>query len=177
MSLFTCTSPVDNSSYASRPFASDADVSAAISAARAARREWRAQPIAVRAKLCTAFVDAMLAMQEEIVPELAWQMGRPVRYGAGELRGFEERARYMIDIAGSALANVVPAEKQGFERYVTRDPLGVVLTVAPWNYPFLTAVNSVVPALMAGKPRSRVRGGRRRCTAYSPARVLVIRRR
>ena len=150
MSLFTCTSPVDNSCYASRPFASDADVSAAISAARAAQREWRAQPIAVRAKFCSAFVDAMLAMQEEIVPELAWQMGRPVRYGAGELRGFEERARYMIDIAGGALANVVPAEKQGFERYVTRDPLGIVLTVAPWNYPFLTAVNSVVPALMAG---------------------------
>ena len=150
MSQFTCTSPVDNSCYASRAFASDADVFAAISAARAAQREWRTQPIAVRAKFCSAFVDAMLAMQEEIVPELAWQMGRPVRYGAGELRGFEERARYMIDIAGSALANVVPAKKQGFERYVTRDPLGIVLTVAPWNYPFLTAVNSVVPALMAG---------------------------
>ena len=150
MSQFTCTSPVDNSCYASRPFASDADVSKAMDAARAAQREWRTQPIATRAKFCLAFVDAMLAMREEIVPELAWQMGRPVRYGAGELRGFEERARYMIDIAGSALANVVPAKKQGFERYVTRDPLGIVLTVAPWNYPFLTAVNSVVPALMAG---------------------------
>jgi acyl-CoA reductase-like NAD-dependent aldehyde dehydrogenase len=150
MSLFTCISPVDNNVLAARPFASDANVRDAIAAARAAQRDWRDQPIAARARLCQAFVDAMLSMQDEIVPELARQMGRPVRYGAGELRGFEERARHMIAIAGSALANIVPAENAGFERYITREPLGVVLTVAPWNYPYLTAVNSVVPALMAG---------------------------
>jgi acyl-CoA reductase-like NAD-dependent aldehyde dehydrogenase len=150
MSLFTCISPVDNSILATRPFASDADVSDAVAAARAAQRDWQAQPIAARAGLCRAFVDAMLSMQDEIVPELAWQMGRPVRYGAGELRGFEERARHMIGIADSALAPVTPEEKPGFERYVMREPLGVVLTVAPWNYPYLTAVNSIVPALMAG---------------------------
>lgn len=150
MSLFTCISPVDNSILATRPFASDADVSDAVVAARAAQRDWQAQPIAARARLCGAFVDAMLSMQDEIVPELARQMGRPVRYGAGELRGFEERARHMIGIADSALAPVTPEEKPGFERYVMREPLGVVLTVAPWNYPYLTAVNSIVPALMAG---------------------------
>ena len=42
------------------------------------------------------------------------------------------------------------SRRQGFTRYVAREPLGIVLTVAPWNYPYLTAVNSVVPALMAG---------------------------
>ncbi len=92
----------------------------------------------------------MIAMTEEIVPELAWQMGRPVRYGAGELRGFEERARYMIAIAGEALSDLDPGPKEGFVRYVKRDPLGVVFTIAPWNYPYLTAVNSVIPGLMAG---------------------------
>ena len=92
----------------------------------------------------------MIAMTEEIVPELAWQMGRPVRYGAGELRGFEERARYMIAIAGEALSDLDPGPKEGFVRYVKRDPLGVVFTIAPWNYPYLTAVNSIIPGLMAG---------------------------
>lgn len=150
MSLFTCISPVDNSILATRPFASDAEVSDAVAAAHAAQRDWQAQAISFRAELCHAFVDAMLSMQDEIVPELAWQMGRPVRYGAGELRGFEERARHMIGIADSALAPETPEENPGFERYVMREPLGVVLTVAPWNYPYLTAVNSVVPALMAG---------------------------
>ncbi len=107
-------------------------------------------PVAERAAYCSAAVDAMIAMKDEIVPELAWQMGRPVRYGAGELRGFEERARYMIGIAEQALADIDPGAKDGFVRYVTREPLGVVFTLAPWNYPYLTAVNSVVPAIMAG---------------------------
>jgi acyl-CoA reductase-like NAD-dependent aldehyde dehydrogenase len=89
-------------------------------------------------------------MVDEISIELAWQMGRPVRYGAGELRGFTERARHMIDIAPAALANVAVVDKEGFERYIQRDPLGIVFVIAPWNYPFLTAVNSIVPALMAG---------------------------
>jgi acyl-CoA reductase-like NAD-dependent aldehyde dehydrogenase len=77
-------------------------------------------------------------------------MGRPVRYGAGELRGFEERARYMIAIADDALAPVEPSARPGFRRRVTREPLGTVLVIAPWNYPYLTAVNSIIPALMAG---------------------------
>ena len=77
-------------------------------------------------------------------------MGRPIRYGAGELRGFAERARYMIEIAESALAPIDPGPKDGFRRWIARDPLGLVMVIAPWNYPYLTAVNSVVPALMAG---------------------------
>lgn len=150
MSLFTCASPVDGGILASRAFASDTAISDAVSAARAAQRTWRLQSVSARATLCHAFVDAMLSMQDEIIPELARQMGRPVRYGAGELRGFEERARYMIGIADAALAPVTAPEKSGFERFITRESLGIVLTVAPWNYPYLTAVNSVVPALMAG---------------------------
>ena len=107
-------------------------------------------PVAERARLCSAAVDAMLAMRAEIAPELSWQMGRPIKYAGGELGGFEERARYMIGIAEEALSPLVPAAKDGFKRYVRRDPAGIVLTVAPWNYPYLTAVNSVIPALMAG---------------------------
>ncbi len=145
-----CISPVDNSEVARRPQAGDDQVAAVFARARLAQRDWARLPIAARAQACTALVDAMLAMGEEIVPELAWQMGRPVKFGAGELRGFEERARAMIALAETALAPVVPAQKEGFKRYIRRDPLGVVLTIAPWNYPYLTAVNSIVPALMAG---------------------------
>jgi acyl-CoA reductase-like NAD-dependent aldehyde dehydrogenase len=150
MTDIVCISPVDGREVARRPSAGPAEIEAAVRAARAAQREWRRVPISERARLCSAAVDAMLAMRDEIVPELAWQMGRPVKFGGSELRGFEERARYMIAIAETALAPFVPEEKSGFTRYVTREPLGIVLTVAPWNYPYLTAVNSVVPALMAG---------------------------
>ncbi|PKM08012.1 MAG: aldehyde dehydrogenase [Gammaproteobacteria bacterium HGW-Gammaproteobacteria-4] len=143
-------SPVDASIYAERHCASDAEIAHALAAATAAQRQWKHTPLAERAALCTRMVDAMLAMREQIVPELAWQMGRPVRYGAGELRGFEERARHMIAIAPQALAPMEPEAKAGFKRFIRREPLGTVLVIAPWNYPYLTAVNSVIPALMAG---------------------------
>ncbi len=146
----SCISPVDGRLYAERALAGDAEIATALAAADAAQKAWRRVPVAERARLCSAAVDAMLAMTDEIVPELAWQMGRPIRYGAGELRGFEERARYMIDIAETALAPIEPPAKENFKRWITREPLGVVFVVAPWNYPYLTAVNSVVPALMAG---------------------------
>src|SRR5205085_2808763 len=79
-----------------------------------------------------------------------WQMGRPIRFAPSEVRGTLERARYMTGIAPTALADVDPGPKSGFRRFVRREPLGVVFTVAAWNYPYLIAVNSVVPALMAG---------------------------
>ena len=148
--MIRCISPVDGRVYAERAVATEAAITTAIAQARGAQAVWRRVPVAERARYCLAAVDAMLAMQDEIVPELAWQMGRPIRYGAGELRGFAERAHYMIGIAEAALAPIDPGPKEGFQRWITRDPLGLVLVIAPWNYPYLTAVNSVVPALMAG---------------------------
>jgi acyl-CoA reductase-like NAD-dependent aldehyde dehydrogenase len=150
MTDIVCISPVDGREVARKRTASTAEIAAALADARKAQAEWAELSIAERARLCSAAVDAMLAMRSEIAPELSWQMGRPIKYAGGELNGFEERARYMIALADSALASFEPAAKDGFRRYVRRDPLGVVLTIAPWNYPYLTAVNSVIPALMAG---------------------------
>ena len=148
--IIKCVSPVDGRIYAKRPAAKSKEIAAVFAAAHEAQDKWKRLSLKERAAYCSAAVDAMLAMKDEIVPELAWQMGRPVRYGAGELRGFEERARHMITIAGEALENVVPKPIAGFTRFIKREPLGVVFTVAPWNYPYLTAVNSIIPALMAG---------------------------
>ncbi len=148
--VIQCISPVDGSVYAERPVATGNEIARAFAAATAAQAEWRGRSVEERGRLCSAAVDAMLAMRDEIVPELAWQMGRPVRFGGGELGGFEERARYMIDIAGEALADYYPGPKDGFARWIQREPVGVVFTIAPWNFPYLTAVNSIVPALMAG---------------------------
>lgn len=143
-------SPVDGSIVAERRFATADAIDRTLIEARHATHWWARVPLDERARLVGAFVDGLLAQGDEIVPELAWQMGRPVRSGPGELRGFEERARHMIDIAPAALATRRPPERDGFDRYIEREPLGVVLVVAPWNYPLLTAVNTIVPALMAG---------------------------
>jgi acyl-CoA reductase-like NAD-dependent aldehyde dehydrogenase len=145
-----CISPVDGSVYAERPYCSEAEISRALAQAANAQRRWKQASIKERAAFCTAAVDAMLLMADEIVPELAWQMGRPVKYGRGELRGFEERARYMISIAEETLREISLPSSDGIERLIRREPLGTVFVISPWNYPYLTAVNSVIPALMAG---------------------------
>jgi acyl-CoA reductase-like NAD-dependent aldehyde dehydrogenase len=149
-SMIQLISPVDGQVYAERHCADAVQIEQALTAAADAQAQWKRRPLNERAAFCRAAVDAMLAMKDEIVPELAWQMGRPVRYGAGELRGFEERARHMIAIAPKALATIEPTPIAGFRRYIKREPLGTVLVVAPWNYPYLTAVNTIIPALMAG---------------------------
>jgi len=142
-------SPVDGSVYADRPIASDAEISSAVRAARAALSEWRKVSIAERAKYMLAFLDALLAMNDDITKELAWQMGRPVRYG-GEKGATEERIRTMAALAEEALAPYYPPAKDGFRRFIAREPVGVVMVIAPWNYPYLTAINTIVPGLLAG---------------------------
>lgn len=148
--MLRCVSPVDGSVYAERPYATAEEIDRAVARAMQAQQAWRATPLAERAALCGALVDAFKQQPERHANELARQMGRPVRYGAGELRGFEERARCMIGLAEAALADIPLPEKAGFMRFIRRDPVGILLTVAPWNYPYLTAVNSVIPALLAG---------------------------
>jgi acyl-CoA reductase-like NAD-dependent aldehyde dehydrogenase len=143
-------SPVDGSVYCERELAPDAAVQAALAAARRAQAAWRSTPVADRARILSAFCDRFEAAGPGIALELTWQMGRPIRYSPSEVRGTLERARHMIAIAAESLADVDPGPKAGFRRFVRREPLGVVFTVAAWNYPYLIAVNSVVPALLAG---------------------------
>ena len=142
-------SPVDGSIFATRQTLDGVAIAAAVTRAKAAQRAWRQVPVAERMTAVGRMVDALLAMNDEIVPELAWQMGRPVRFGA-EKRGVEERSRYMLSIAEATLAPSMRPDKEGFVRYIAHDPLGLVLVIAPWNYPYLTASNCIIPALVAG---------------------------
>ncbi|MDH3537391.1 MAG: aldehyde dehydrogenase family protein, partial [Gammaproteobacteria bacterium] len=150
MSTIQCISPVDGSVYVERQTAGADEIQRVLSAAKSAQQAWKNTPVAERMALCSKAVDAFVAHRDDIAAELTWQMGRPIAQAPGEVGGFEERARYMIDIAESALADVVPADKEGFTRYIRREPLGVVFVVAPWNFPYLTSVNAIMPALLAG---------------------------
>src|SRR6202022_4880064 len=107
-----CISPVDGRVYVDRPTASEAEIKATLELARAAQKAWRHVPLSDRAALVVRFVDALKAMGAEIGKELAWQMGRPIRYGQGELRGVEERARYMADAAPPPPAPGVPFDSR-----------------------------------------------------------------
>jgi acyl-CoA reductase-like NAD-dependent aldehyde dehydrogenase len=150
MNIQRTITPVDGSVYCEHQLASEAELDAVLQRAAAAQRAWRTTDLAARAAVCRRFCDAFEAKRDEIALELTWQMGRPIDYAPSEVRGTLERARYMIDIAPEALADVDAGPKEGFKRFVRREPLGVVFTVAAWNYPYLIAVNSVIPAIMAG---------------------------
>src|SRR5690606_26509170 len=117
--------------------------------AREAQKAWARRPLEERIALVKDGIARLNGMKDEVVPELAWQMGRPVRYG-GEFGGVNERTEYMAEIAARALAPVEIEDSASFRRMIRREPHGVVLVIAPWNYPYLTAINTVVPALIAG---------------------------
>jgi acyl-CoA reductase-like NAD-dependent aldehyde dehydrogenase len=144
MEDLVCLSPVDGREVARRASTPAAEAIRALERGRAAQRAWREVPLAERAAFVRQFLGAMERLNAEIVPELAWQMGRPVRYG-GELRSLKERVEAMIALAPDALADEVRESGR-----VARVPAGLVLVIAPWNYPFLTAANTIVPALLAG---------------------------
>src|ERR1700722_803887 len=150
MNTLQTVSPVDGRIYVERPLEEAAGIHRALDAAVRAQTAWGALPLSSRCQLVSRAVDLFCSKAAELAPEITWQMGRPIRHAPGEIRGFEERARYMLGVAASALAPVQPGEKSGFKRQIKRVPLGVVVVVAPWNYPYLTAVNALMPALIAG---------------------------
>jgi acyl-CoA reductase-like NAD-dependent aldehyde dehydrogenase len=96
-------------------------------------------------------LDWLVERADEIGEELTWQIGRPIAYSPNEIRrGFQERVNYMAGIAERELADVELEPKENFRRFIRREPVGVVLVLAPWNYPWLASVNAVVPAILAG---------------------------
>lgn len=147
--ILKCISPIDGSIYAERETLSREAGFDGVKRAEKAQKAWAARPLKERIDLVMAGVKRIGEMNDEIAPELAHMMGRPVRYG-GEFGGFNERASYMAKIAEASLADIEVGEDASFKRYIKRIPHGVVLVVAPWNYPYMTAINTVAPALIAG---------------------------
>ena len=149
MSKVDLISPVDGSVYLSRDYLDEAGARAVAAAARAAQPAWAARPMAERIDLVQKAVALIGTQTGRMAEELAHQMGRPIRYG-GEFGGFNERVTYMAGIAEQALAPIVIEESNAFTRKITREAHGVVYVIAPWNYPYMTAINTIAPALIAG---------------------------
>lgn len=149
MTMIQCISPIDGSVYAERPAMSLEAATEAVARARKAQKAWARRPLEDRVQLVLKGVARLNEMSDEVVPELAHMMGRPIRYG-GEYKGFNERSNYVAAIAVDALAPLVVEASNNFERRIEREPHGVVFVIAPWNYPYMTAINTIAPALMAG---------------------------
>lgn len=150
MADLTVDNPYTLEESARRPLADGPAVDRVLDSARVAARAWADSPIAERAALCLRAVEQMEAAREDIAADITRMMGKPLRQARNEVGGMAKRARYMTSIAEQALADTVIPELEGFERRIARVPLGVVFDLPAWNYPLLTAVNVVVPAVLAG---------------------------
>jgi acyl-CoA reductase-like NAD-dependent aldehyde dehydrogenase len=143
-------SPVDGSVYARRELSGWSQVDAILARAAIAQSDWATVSLRERADICGRFAECFAAGAERLAPELSWQMGRPIRFAPREITTAAERARRMIDLAAGALADTEVDGPSDFELYIRREPLGVVMVVPAWNYPYLIAINSVLPAILAG---------------------------
>lgn len=144
-------SPIDGSVYAERQLATSQQIETALAKSVAAQTGWRRVPVSQRAEICRRMKDWLVERADEIGKELTWQIGRPIDYSPFELRrGFNERVNFMCDIAERELADIAVEPKDNFQRFIRREPVGTVLALAPWNYPWLASVNAVVPAILAG---------------------------
>ncbi|WP_299073857.1 aldehyde dehydrogenase family protein [uncultured Paraglaciecola sp.] len=143
-------SPIDGSIYVERDLAEQTQIEQTVNTAVAAQQQWRQTSITERSNICLAMLAAFKQSSDEIAEQITWMMGRPIQYAKGEIAGMVERAEHMIAIADESLAPIELPAVAGFNRFIQREALGVAFVVAPWNYPYLTAINSIIPAIMAG---------------------------
>ncbi len=116
----------------------------------AAQQAWGRAPVEDRVALVRRFVERFLEAGEAVARDITGMMGKPIAQARREVETMAERARHMAGEAPGALADQVLPEKPGLFRKIERVPLGVVVDIAPWNYPLLTAVNVIAPAVLAG---------------------------
>ena len=150
MSTFKTISPVDGSVYVEENLHSYEDINKVLDDANTAQKLWQTVSLDKRKKYIQKFIDVIMSQEDEIAEELTYQMGRPITQTPYEVQGFKQRADYMMDISEEGLKSHYPKEIEGFDRYIEKLPLGNVCILSPWNYPFLTSINVLIPALLAG---------------------------
>jgi acyl-CoA reductase-like NAD-dependent aldehyde dehydrogenase len=150
MSTLTVDNPYTGDIACTVPLAGEPEVSKILDLAKKAAHAYRDSSIADRKALCERATAAMEKNAATIASDISKMMGKPVSQAKGELSGMAGRARHMIAIAEDALKDDELPKKEGFERRIAHVPLGVVLDLPAWNYPLLTAVNAVIPAVLAG---------------------------
>ncbi|KAG1122009.1 hypothetical protein G6F42_011885 [Rhizopus arrhizus] len=126
-------------------------VDQAVQKSVAAFAEWKKVPVSKRVSIMEKFCQLFEQKKDTVAASITSQMGRPIRYGHGEVKGVLERANYMISVAEESLKDDIIEHVPGVvKRYQRKEPLGPVFLIAAWNYPYLTTVNNIIPALLAG---------------------------
>lgn len=148
--MITLVNPATEDTFRTIEPTTEAELAAILNRMRAAQQKWRNVPVAERVEVCRGFVDAFRAMKEPVALDITRQMGKPLSQARREVDTTLDRAETMLRLAAGALQDEELPPKEGFHRFIRREPLGIVLDIPAWNYPLLITVNCVVPALLAG---------------------------
>ncbi|KAF2129581.1 betaine aldehyde dehydrogenase 2 [Dothidotthia symphoricarpi CBS 119687] len=146
----TTISPITNKPLLTRNGLSDADIQSLPETAVRAFESFRRTSLGERQKIIKDALKLLTDRQDVLGKELTEQMGRPITYTPKEVTTAVMRGEYLLKISDETLKDTPGEAEKGFKRYIKKVPLGPVLILFPWNYPYLTLINSLVPALLAG---------------------------
>ncbi|KAL8824518.1 MAG: hypothetical protein Q9191_004999 [Dirinaria sp. TL-2023a] len=148
--VLTTISPASNKPVLTRNGLADSDLALLPATATQAFNTYRLTPLKQRQEIVSKALKAISAKQDVLARELTEQMGRPISYAGKEISTAVARGEYLLKISGDVLQDTEGEPEKSFKRYIRKLPLGPVLILFAWNYPYLILVNSLIPALLAG---------------------------
>jgi succinate-semialdehyde dehydrogenase/glutarate-semialdehyde dehydrogenase len=128
---------------------SKTQIEQALARAHGAFLEWRTRPLGDRARLMRAAAQELRSGTAEYAMTMTREMGKPIAQAEAEVEKCAGTCDYYAEHAAAFLA-AQPRDTDATRSYVRFDPLGVVLAVMPWNFPFWQVFRFAAPALMAG---------------------------
>ena len=144
--MMTTISPIDNQICFQSKFTPYEQINQSINDMINVQRNWETTNLSYRINILNRFLKEISLRRDEICNRLVIEMGRPIKYVNGEVNGLLERANHMIEIATESLQDDVIDEY----RKIQHKPLGLVMIIPAWNYPYLISINSLIPSLLAG---------------------------
>ncbi|KAL8728170.1 MAG: hypothetical protein Q9166_005564 [cf. Caloplaca sp. 2 TL-2023] len=146
----TIISPTTNTPILTRHGLPDSDAALLPATATQAFNDYRRTTLKQRQQIVATALDLLHDRRDVLARELAEQIGRPISYGAKEISTAVARGKYLLNISDDTLKVTEGEPENGFKRYIQKLPIGPVLILFAWNYPYLILVNSLIPALLAG---------------------------
>ena len=146
---FAAVNPATGERISSREEASAAEVEATIERAHQAYLGWRERPVAERAALLTSLAGRLRDGKDEHARLMTTEMGKPITQAVAEVEKCAWVCDYYAENAERFLAPV-PADTDASKSYWTHRPLGIVLGIMPWNFPYWQAIRWAVPAVTVG---------------------------
>lgn len=148
--MYSVTNPATGETLKTFGIASDSEIDGALIRAHEAFAAWRDTSVEERCAALGNVADAMLAQRENLANIITTEMGKPITAALGEVDTSADIIRYYADNAAAVLAPKPLGEMGGSEAFIESHPVGVVLGIMPWNFPYYQVARFAGPVLAAG---------------------------